>query len=165
MFIACFAFVITYAFASIYKAKGFLGSIGEYYAIIVPQNVLTTICCCLVFGLLLLAIYALFTKVFLTLFKIYTIPFCEALFITLLVFSLRNLLLGALNLIINFYPFVYVWGAPLFFVLTTVPFAGLNYYFFDKHYIHASAAPNVFKLYCLYWLILIVLRIAVGFAI
>ena len=165
MIIACVVFALTYAFASIYKAKSFLGLIGELFSVTIPQNLLTTLCCCLVFGLCYLAIFALFTKVFLTVFKIYTVPFSEALFISLLVFSLRNLVLGGLNLIIDVYPFLYVWGAPLFFVFATVPFAGLNYYLFDKYYIHVSAAPNIFKLYCLYWLILLALRVFVGFAI
>lgn len=163
MSVASGLFVVTYAFVSIYSVQGFLSMLASDFSVILPKNFFITALACLLFGAIMLGIYAVFTKLFLTFFKVYTVPYSEALFITLLVFSLRNLLLGCLNLIIVFYPVVYAWGSQLFFLLATIPCIALQYYIFDKYYIHASASPNIFKVFCFYWGVLLLVKVAIGF--
>ena len=162
MWLASSIFVLSYAFASLYSAKGFLSMLVSYYSIVIPKNFVVTAICCLLFGLVALGLFALCIKFFIFVFKIYIVPYSEALFITLLVFTGRNIILGCLNLLIVFNPVFYTWGGPLFFLLATIPFIGLLYYIFDKYYIHVSASPNIFKVYCLYWLILLAVRIFIG---
>ena len=163
--LSCVIFVLTYAFVSLYATKGFLSALASFYSIILPKSFFMTLIFSLFFGLLALGLYALFIKIFISIFKVYIIPYSEIFFLTLLIFSIRNLILCCLNLIILFNPVVYVWGGQLFYILTTLPFVGLLYYIFDKYYIHVSASPNVFKVYCLYWAVIIVLRLAIGFGI
>lgn len=162
MTLACAIFALTYAFASIYQAKSFLSLLGQY-SIVLPRNVMLLLLCSLFIGGVMLAVYAVIVKLFLTIFKIYTIPYSEALFVTLLVFSVRNLLLGCLNLVILFSPVAFTWGSGLFFILSTLPFVVILYYIFDKYYIHISASPLIFKTYCIFWVIVLVLRLFVSF--
>ena len=161
MVVASVLFVITYAFASIYKAKGFLSLLVEY-GIVLPRNFFVLCGVCLLFGVLAFAVCWLLVKLFLTVFKIYIIPYSEALFVSLLIFACRNILLGCLNLIILFYPVAFAWCSELFFVVTTFPFIAILYYVFDKFYIHISAAPAIFKSYCIFWGIIFALRLFVG---
>lgn len=162
MTLACIIFALTFAFASIYQAKGILSLLGQY-SIVLPRSIILLLLSCLVLGGVMLAVYAVFVKLFLTVFKIYTIPYSEALFVTLLVFSARNLLLGCLNLVILFCPVAFVWGSGLFFLLATLPFVVILYYIFDKYYIHIAASPVIFKSYWIFWVIVLFLRLFVSF--
>lgn len=161
MLVACIVFTVTCAFCSIYKVKSFLSYLTQYY-FVVSRNVLVTSICCLVFGCIVMALLILFTKLFFGVFKIYTISQREAVFVSLLIFSARNLLLGCLNLLIVFMPHMIVF-AKLFFLVTTMAAWAAVYMVYDKYYLHVSVAPAFFKLHFIYWGVITLVSILSGF--
>ena len=161
MFVAYLAFVLTYAFSGIYKVKSFLSYVTQYL-FDVPKSWLLTAGCCIVFGFIGMVLFVVLTRVFFAVFKIYTVPHREAVFISLLVFSVRNLILGCLNLLVVFLPPMISLAKIFFLVLTMAAFAVI-YAIYDKYYLHAKAAPAFFKLHLFYWGAITLVSLLTGF--
>ena len=109
-----------------------------------------------------MVLFVVLTRVFFAVFKIYTVPHREAVFISLLVFSVRNLILGCLNLLVVFLPPMISLAKIFFLVLTMAAFAVI-YAIYDKYYLHAKAAPAFFKLHLLYWGAITLVSLLTGF--